>query len=197
MSGPPKQFDREQVINKAMEVFWTKGYEATSMRDLVNSMGINRASMYDTFGNKREIFQLAIEGYCHNAISYAEQMISTEGSPLENLKNYLWAFLDSPAMTIKHGCFASNAAVELGPHDVELARTLRGFWRQLESVYEKTLHAAITKGELDPATDTKTNARLINATMQGLAAMDKAGVPLQELTGVIEQLFLWVTHPKL
>lgn len=190
MSGPPKQFDRDEVINKAMQVFWTKGYEATSMQDLVNCMGINRASMYDTFGNKREIFHLAINGYCHNAINNVGQILFREGSPLENLKCYILSMLDAPDNTFKYGCFASNAAVELGPHDVVLANTLREFWQQLENLLNTTLQSAVVSGELTATTNTVAVARLINATLQGLAAMYKAGVPRAQLLSSVEQLIL-------
>ena len=61
MVGPDKQFDQDEVLNKALEVFWAKGFEATSMQDLVNNMGINRASMYQTYGIKHALFNAALD----------------------------------------------------------------------------------------------------------------------------------------
>ena len=93
MVGPPKQFDRDEALGRALEVFWAKGFEATSMQDLVDHMGINRASMYDTFGNKHALFSRAVDWYATQVLGDIARILEAPGSPLGNKNLFLRVLL--------------------------------------------------------------------------------------------------------
>ena len=85
-AGRPKAFDETEVIERAMDVFWLKGYEATGLTELLECMGISRQSLYDTFGNKRGLFLRVIDHYRSTQLSLALGLLEREGSRIDNVK---------------------------------------------------------------------------------------------------------------
>jgi TetR/AcrR family transcriptional repressor of nem operon len=189
MVGPSKQFDRDEALGRALEVFWARGFEATSMQDLVDHMGINRASMYDTFGNKHALFSQAVDWYVTQVLGDFARILEAPGSPLGNIRRYFKTFQEQAHGPRHHGCFINNTAVELGPHDPEIAEKIRSVWRQMEALFQAALDRAVQAGELGSNADTRALARLLNTTVQGLAVKGKAGVPPAQLTDVVRTLF--------
>ncbi|MFV2055441.1 MAG: TetR/AcrR family transcriptional regulator [Thiohalomonadales bacterium] len=190
MSGAPKQFDKNQVLFKALDQFWSSGYEGTSMQDLVAAMGINRASMYTTFGNKRDLFNQAFDCYCAQALENIIAVLQASDAELYNIEQFFVSLTTSQDKRISYGCFANNVAVELGPHDAGLAKKVRVFWQKIQDVLHETLKRAVEKKELAVDTDTESLARLINVTLQGLMAMRKAGVSAQQIQAAVQQLLM-------
>ena len=121
MIGRPKEFDEADVLQQAMEVFWAHGYEATSVQDLLDAMGINRASMYDTFGDKHALFMAAFEHYGRTVTRGVEEVLDGPGSPLANIRKVLTRMAGDVVGGRSRGCLACNTAVELAPHDSEVA----------------------------------------------------------------------------
>ena len=89
MIGRPREFKEQEALSQAMEVFWHKGYEGTSVQDLLEGMGINRGSMYDTFGDKRTLFLKAVEYYRSHVVSRLVAKLAVPGSPLGNIRRTL------------------------------------------------------------------------------------------------------------
>jgi len=191
MVGPPKQFDSQQVLVQARDIFWAKGFEATSMQDLVDGMGISRASMYNTFGGKREIFCRALRDYGRFALGQIERILNTPGSPCANLKAFLEFFLQE---SNNNGCLIGNTAVELGPHDQQIATIVRESWKQIEGQIIAVLDKAIQAGEFPATMDKTLGARLINCQVLGMVTMRKAGVDRAALLCVAEQLIVLLQH---
>jgi TetR/AcrR family transcriptional repressor of nem operon len=189
MAGPAKQFDQQQALVKALEVFWDKGYEATSMQDLVRQMGVNRASMYDTFGNKYELFKQSLDAYCQQSLVNIKQVLQAPGSPMQNILRYFQLLGSSTGVVRHHGCFINNTAVELGPHKPEIADYIRHHWAEVEGLFKSTLDRAVEQGELKPDTDTAALARLFNTLIQGLAVSSKVRVPPESLASIIKTVF--------
>lgn len=189
MAGPMKQFDQNEALNKALQVFWDKGYEATSMQDLVKHMGINRASMYDTFGNKYELFKKAIDVYCQQTLLNTKQILQSPGSPLQNIMRYYQLLGSSTGIVKHHGCFINNTAVELGPHKPEIARYIRNHWAKVEEIFKSALDQAVEQGEIHPNTDTAALARLFNTLIQGLAVSSKVEISPERLASVVSTAF--------
>ena len=189
MAGPAKQFDQQQALVKALEVFWDKGYEATSMQDLVRQMGVNRASMYDTFGNKYELFKQSLDAYCQQSLVNIKQVLQAPGSPMQNILRYFQLLGSSTGVVRHHGCFINNTAVELGPHKPEIADSIRHHWSAVEALFKSTLDRAIEQGELNSDTDTVSLARLFNTLIQGLAVSSKVQIPAENLASVVRTVF--------
>ena len=122
-----KQFDVDDALSKAMHAFWARGYEATSMQDLVDCMGINRGSLYATFGDKRSLFVQAVRRYdtVHREAWVAS--LATSAVPRDAIVS---VFRDVVASVIetgsRDGCMLVNTALELSPHDSEIADILCG-----------------------------------------------------------------------
>jgi len=189
MVGPNKQFDKDEALNKALEIFWAKGFEATSMQDLVLNMGVNRASMYHTYGNKHALFIAALECYIESNLEHFKQALNAPGSPLENLNNIFQFFIGTGQQEKSYGCFINNTAVEMGPHDPQVAAIIRQFWLRFESLLTDLLNRAIQQGELAQHTNTKDLAVLINIALQGLAVKIKTNAPTDDLRNSTEFLF--------
>lgn len=196
MAGPDKQFDRDEALNKALEIFWTKGFEATSMQELVDYMGINRASMYQTYGNKNALFTAALDRYVSSSLEQLEQTLEAPGSPLGNLYNIFLHFIEEGMQGEKRGCFINNTAIELGPHDPVIAEKIRDFWKVFENLISEVLKRAIEQNELSGHLDTANTASLLNITLQGLVVKTKTGASKQELIDDTDLLFQFIRESR-
>lgn len=168
----PKSFDREDVLGKAMDTFWERGYEATSIQDLVESMGINRGSLYDTFGDKRGLFQAAIAFYddkvVRKAIAHLEAPGASKQAIVEHFQQ-LAALEDADC----RGCLITNAAVEMGIRDPDLHRQIAANLQRVEDAFFKALTRSQDKGEVAADVDTRSLARYFTCVMQGLRVMSR------------------------
>jgi len=189
MVGPNKQFNQDEALNKALEVFWNKGFEATSMQDLVNQMGINRASLYQTYGNKYDLFIATLDRYIEINRQQIRETLEASGSPLDNLYKLFLHFIGQGVKTQQSGCFINNTAVELGPHDQQVAEKIRHFWQQLEQMIIDVLNRAIDKNELPEGTETRLLATLLNTNLQGLVIKSKTNTSQDELINSADLLF--------
>ncbi|MDF2694591.1 MAG: Transcriptional regulatory protein [Labilithrix sp.] len=104
-----KEFDRDDALGRALQVFWDKGYEATSTDDLLKAMGIGRQSMYDTFGDKHRLFIEALERYNAESSAALAERLSAGESPLTALESALFAIADESAASRARGCMGVNA----------------------------------------------------------------------------------------
>ncbi|HLI12167.1 MAG TPA: TetR family transcriptional regulator [Alphaproteobacteria bacterium] len=164
-----KSFDPETVLRKAMQLFWRQGYEATSMDDLVRAMGINRASLYATFGDKRRLFIRALDLYGRTALAPRLAALAEAPSPLAALRALLAELVAFGAGDPqRRGCLAVNAACELGGRDPEIAARLRALRRDQEAHLARLLARARDDGEISPAHDPQSCARLLATVIDGL-----------------------------
>ncbi len=150
-----KQFDETQVLEKAMELFWHKGYHGTSIEDLVNHLGINRASLYSTFGNKDQLFRATLSNY--RMMSQTEIMRAIDTSkPIPEIIQQMLEYAMEQAMSdpLRKGCFMVNTTAELAPHDESIAEIVRQ--NQLEM--ETNLKELLKKGQMDGSINTNFSA---------------------------------------
>jgi TetR/AcrR family transcriptional repressor of nem operon len=171
----PKEFDREEALERALGVFWEKGYEATSVGDLVEATGVQRQSLYDTFGDKHGLFRAALERYAQSRAAQLETLEceGAGGSPLARLRRVFRA-LTSGSGPARRGCLVINSAVERGLTDevvIEHARTNVG---GLERVFATLILEAQQAGEVPKTTSPKAAGRLLVSLFWGLAAMGRA-----------------------
>ena len=114
----PKAFDPDAALQKAMHVFWERGYEATSVQDLVEGMGINRFSLYSTFGNKHQLFVTVLERYCATIGANLVGDLEHSAAGLTAIRQFFTRLVDFFASAKGwRGCLMTNTAVELAPHD--------------------------------------------------------------------------------
>ena len=171
--GPAKKFDPDVALEKAMEVFWAKGYEAASLSELMANMGISKKSLYDTFGNKRSLFLKALEHYSRTVLSDVNRRLSTDGSPLQNIENLLKDFRDMHSQPCSKGCMLGTNIADFDTDDAEIAAVLRGYLKQVESILSRTLRQAQEAGEISEAIAPRDMARFLLVLHQGMALVGR------------------------
>lgn len=177
-----KQFDKEKVLVKAMKLFLEKGYNATSIEDLVSTLGINRASMYNTFGSKYDLFEQSLDKYnSTNAIRIADflyyQLNVRKGLQLlfENLITE--ALSGGPSK----GCFMVNTTTELANTNPSLDQKLQDSRLGLETVFFNYLKYGVDNGQISPYKDIKTIAAYLFIVQSGLYVNSKINSSKEEL----------------
>jgi TetR/AcrR family transcriptional repressor of nem operon len=175
----PKAFDPEQALDKAMHVFWHKGYEATSMEDLLTAMDINRGSLYDTFGGKRDLFLKAMDRYCSGGgIGSGISILKQPGPALPLIRRFIDHMLEfGLSDPLRRGCMITNTVMELAPHEKDIAGRVAGRLQMAESAFFELLSRAKREGELAKDKDPRALARVLVTMMQGTIVMIKAGTP--------------------
>ncbi|MFG2646853.1 TetR/AcrR family transcriptional regulator [Streptomyces sp. NPDC048436] len=171
-----KEFDPDAALQSALELFWRRGYEATSMADLVEALGIGRASIYATFGNKHELYLKALERYAGIQDPRLLAELSQPGPALPAVRAVVRRFgAESSSEEARlNGCFITNTAAELGPHDAPAARCVERSWEHMETLLHSALVRAQAQGELPQGRDPRALARLLLTLMQGLRVVGKA-----------------------
>ena len=157
-----------------MEVFWRKGYEATSIQDLVDYMGINRGSLYDTFSDKHTLFLDAIAHYRHTVVEQAFARLAAPGASKQAIIDHFHAVVDRVIADGRPwGCLMTNTIVELSAHDSAIAARTQTNLQQIEDTFYKALVRAQQQDELKPDKDLRALARYLTASMQGLRVISK------------------------
>ena len=167
-----------------MALFWRKGYEATSISDLVSHMGINRGSIYDTFGDKQKLYYAALEHYQQTANLL--NPIAKLPSPLDAIRQVFENLVDEAVGdNSRYGCFAVNAAVELAGLNEQIATDSKCTIEGMTSVFQDGLERAIELGELDPQHDTLALARFLVNGVLGIRTMAKMNPDRRALNDIV------------
>ncbi|MFF5387083.1 TetR/AcrR family transcriptional regulator [Streptomyces sp. NPDC013012] len=171
-----KEFDPDAALRAALELFWARGYEATTMADLVEHLGVGRASLYATFGNKHELYLKALDRYTEANDPRLVEELSAPGPALPAVRALVRRFAAEAATDGErlNGCFVTNSAAELGPHDTAVARQVELSWEQLETLLHAALVRARAGGELPAGRDPRALARMLLVLLQGVRVVGKA-----------------------
>ncbi|MEU0526424.1 TetR/AcrR family transcriptional regulator [Streptomyces niveus] len=184
-----KEFDPDAALRSALELFWRRGYEATSMADLVEHLGIGRASIYATFGNKRELYLKAMDRYGETRDPSLLDALSKPGPALPAVRAVVRRFAGDASTDPRRekGCFITNTAAELGPHDSEAARRVELSWQHIETLIHSALVRAQGRGELTPDRDPRALARMLLVLMQGMQIVGKTSQDPARVRDAAEQ----------
>ncbi|MED1793260.1 TetR/AcrR family transcriptional regulator [Brevibacillus nitrificans] len=164
-----KEFDERAALDAAMQVFWEKGYEATSLSDLTARMGIQRTSLYATFGDKQALFLACLEKYSEATMAYYQAKLQKETTIREAIRSCFTDIIAS-AYDAKpnRGCFSINTMVELAPHDPEFARITRHNQTQLQELFQQAIERGMETGELAEKLDAAAVSRSLVVYLAGL-----------------------------
>ena len=169
-----KTYDADVVLEKAMNVFWVHGYEATSVRLLEKEMGINQFSIYASFKNKKNLFINALRTYRQFVIKNRFQPLLQEGAGLAELEKFLLNIATSTkGKEDKKGCLVVNTAGEMGYKDPDVARELNLYYDFIRNIILKVLQNAVKKGEIPVDTDIEKQAGFFLGVMQGISVAGK------------------------
>ena len=171
--GPAKQFDPQEALDRAVDVFWTRGYESASLTELLQAMKIGRKSLYDTFGSKHDLFQAAMARYAETQFATIHQILTADRRPLANIRALLWHWEKDSAQPNSKGCLFGNNMPGFGPVDATTSKLIFGYVKQVEDAICSTLRAARQAGELNPAVQPREAARMIVCLSQGMALLSR------------------------
>ena len=182
-----KAFEPQRVLEKAMNAFWERGYEGLSVEDLVQSTGIGRGSLYDTFNDKHSLYLAALERYIAAVRVQTTALLEQSGTlqaVLERLfQAQLDALLSDPA---RRGCFLLNASLEMAPHDPEVNKIVQSAHQELEEGLYRLLIKAQVAGELSWRHDPHQLAYFLVATLVSLRVLARFQQDRRVLEGVVK-----------
>ena len=182
----PREFDTEEALEKAMQAFWLGGYEATSLNDLTTAMGISKSSFYETFGSKHDLFIATIERYGETANERIVAMLEKSTWAKGAIALVCEHIIDSATSSgERRGCFINNCAVESAAHDDAVASRVVGCLERLEAGFENAVSRGQAAGDIAATHDSKTLARFLTSSLQGLIVTAKANPDKQKLDDIV------------
>ena len=188
--GRPRNFNEGQALNQAMTVFWSKGYEATSLMDILKATGLSKSSLYETFGSKRSLFLLTFQLYRDERKKQLSHYLNSGETAIEGINNFFTMVKDHSHLEERPiGCMSCNEAVELSPHDPEI----REFVKQDFQDVEDSFHAAILRGQSDGSikqADARVLARFLTVSLQGIQVVSRSQSDEQRIEDTISTLLI-------
>jgi TetR/AcrR family transcriptional regulator, transcriptional repressor for nem operon len=182
--GRPRVFDEQQALEAAMDVFWTSGYEATSLVDLCQATGLHKGSLYQAFGDKHAFFMRALQHYIDRAFRETAAVAFQHESPLASVR----AVVRTICKDAKEGrgCLMVNALVELAPHDEAVQKVVAAEGGRRLRVLTDLIMKARQAGEIRPELEPHQLARQLMLGFAGSAAMVKGLMTTEQVTAVLE-----------
>lgn len=182
----PKAFAVDTALDAAVEVFWRKGYDGTSLDDLVAAMGIGRQSLYDTFGDKQALYRRALEAYRERGRAFVEAHLHAAADPLAGIRALLMSVAERDPRACRRGCLLLNAAGD-AERDPDIARQVALNRDALLAAFEIALRRASAAGNLPAGRDPAALARGLLVTFFGLVAAARAGLDPASRRLAVEQ----------
>ena len=182
----PREFDKTEALNKAMNVFWTKGYEATSLCDLLQAMGLSKSSFYDTFGSKHEVFLDTITYYKKTRTSQITEVANLD-SPARKLIESLFERAVSRITEEggQRGCYLNNCAVEVALHDPAAAKLIDVGIGLMEDTFFSLVERGQREGDIVSTKDARALARYLTCSLNGLMGIAKANPDPEALDDIV------------
>lgn len=182
-----KEFDPQEALGVALECFNRRGYAGSSISMLTREMGMGRASIYATYGDKRSLYMAALENYADAIVAYVVERLEKAEHPLDEIRGLLRYVTETATRTeAPHGCFLVNSTTELASTDREIRALVAGSFSRLEEAYYGALLRAQRDGGLSPKKDARALARFLVAMMQALRVMGKANPDPAVAADVVE-----------
>jgi len=190
--GRPKQFDEQEALKAAMEVFWRKGFEGTSCDELLAAMNIRCGSMYSTFGDKKALYEKVFDLYQQTEFENALKVLNGPDSPLENVRNLVRCWGEVMSQPDCKGCLVSNTLIEFGNENETkgIAKRARDLVDRMRATFAEKLAEAKQQGELGEEVNTEELAAFLVTSAQGLSVLARAGVGKEMLQGSVNTILL-------
>ena len=182
-----RTFDPTDALSRAVDLFAAKGYANTSMEDLVQETGVSRYGLYGTFGNKRELFEKALDKYADSIGKQSFLRLLEPDSSLADIRRVFdERVADMCALEERKGCLVVHTAMQLAPEDPELRGVLQKFMKRMSKLFTIGLETAKEKGEVRADLDVRAAGDMLTSTIFGLAVLGRAGFSREMLDGVVD-----------
>lgn len=181
--GRPLEFDPDAALEAAMQQFWSKGYEHTSMQDLLDAMNLSKSSLYQAFGGKQSLFRRCV-------VRYADQVTERLRAALQAApsgRRFIEAFLHSVVKEVQQprGCLVMNTASEFAQAEPEIAADVAQSVERFRAVLQAAVERAQQEGDIPLDRDPRLLASYLVSSMSGLKVQSKAGADAKTLKGII------------
>lgn len=179
----PRTFDRDDVLDRALDAFWKQGYEATSMQDLVDAMGISRASLYNAFDSKHALFVEVLKHYeAQRMQALADHLRNVSVPASVAIRDVLE---QAAGTSDKRGCLMTNTATEMCMRDAECTARVQANFERVTAAFEDAIQRGQNAGELPQDHDPQALARYFTNALQGMRVMTAAHTDRAALDDVI------------
>jgi TetR/AcrR family transcriptional repressor of nem operon len=185
----PIQFNRDEVLDRAMQAFWDQGYCATSMSSLVQTTQLNPGSIYAAFKSKEGLFLAALDRYGEQSLARISAVMASATTPLQGIRDYLRQLAVASAdPEHAHGCFLVNTVLELAHRDDRVRQHVNRHFNAIEARLREALTEARRSGELGAGKDPEALAACLMAGIWGMRVLAGTGPDADRTSTVIEQL---------
>ena len=181
----PREFDEDAVLEAAMNCFWQRGYAATSVRNLAAEMGITGPSLYNAFGDKRQLFRTVLERYVQHSTKARIARLESALPPKEAVKGFITETVEhSLDDRDRRGCLLVNTALEIAPHDAEIGAAIAAGLGEIEAFYRRAIAAAQAEGSVPADRHTQDLARLLLGVTLGIRVLARSKPERKLLEGM-------------
>ena len=189
MRGRPREFDTDAAIESAMNVFWSSGYYATSLPDLLEATNLSRGSLYAAFGDKRGLFLRALDRYITESLTRLDADLDPQKDALAGVRACLARYVErTSGLAGKRGCLVVATAMELAGHDTEVEQRIRRFFKAMETRLTAALARAKSEGRLADGVEPAAAARLLLCLLEGMRVVSKTSSDRSASQAVVQTL---------
>jgi len=183
----PQEFDTNEALHQAMDVFWQKGYEATSLSDLLKVMGLSKSSLYAAFGGKRDLFVAAFDAYRKERVVEMRQILG-QPNAREAITQFFRKIVNDTGNASSLGCMSINQAVEMAPRDPEVRSRVLEDFQLMEDALTATIEHGQSNGSITSNEDPRQLACALVLAFPGLQVMTRAGADQKRLDEALNRL---------
>jgi TetR/AcrR family transcriptional regulator, transcriptional repressor for nem operon len=171
----PQEFETSKALRSAMNVFWLKGFEATSLADILAATGLSKSSLYATFGDKRSLFLAAFKAYQQERLKHLSAILNNDQPIRQSIETFFYQMVDNNR-DASHGCgcMTANEAVELAPHDQDVRQIVSEDFRAVEDLFTQAIALGQKNGSITSRQEPRVLARFLVVSLQGLHVMVRA-----------------------
>ena len=180
-SGRTRQFDVDEALDRALEVFWARGYEGATLPELTKAMGINRPSLYAAFGNKEQLFRKALDRYQTGPMSFLTEALKEPTARAAAEAIFSGFIRMQRNREMGRGCLIVSGALASGEEAETVRQELAQLRQSIVAVFRKRFERAVEDGDLPKGTDCATLARYVATVLGGLAVQAASGTTEKEL----------------
>jgi TetR/AcrR family transcriptional regulator, transcriptional repressor for nem operon len=193
----PREFDEAVALEAAIECFWRRGYEATSLRDLTASMGLTAPSLYNAFGDKEELFARALERYLDRTTRHRLRRLEDSLAPKEALYRFFAEIVEhSIKDRQRKGCFLVNSALEVAPHHAACHAVIAEQFGEIEAFFRRCILAGQADKTVPLQADAGDTARLLLGVLLGVRVLARTNPDRDVLEGVVRPALKLLDQPQ-
>jgi TetR/AcrR family transcriptional regulator, transcriptional repressor for nem operon len=193
----PREFDESAALEAAMECFWQRGYEATSLRDLTASMGLTAPSLYNAFGDKEELFARALERYLDRTTRDRLRRLEEMLAPKAAIHRFFAEIVEhSVNDRQRKGCFLVNSALEVAPHHAECRAVIAEQFGEIEAFFRRCIRAGQADRTIPRHVDAGDTARLLLGVLLGVRVLARTNPNRDVLEGVVRPALKLLDQPR-